>query len=112
MKIAMKIQQSARLSAPKTAERDRIVLEHLLLVKAIAHQVHRNLPAYADFDDLVEAGILGLFDAATKYDSDKHVAFASYAKHRIRGAILDSLRQLDWVSRDLRHRQKQVEAVI
>jgi RNA polymerase sigma factor FliA len=93
------------------AKRDRIILEHLPLVKAIAIRVHENLPVHVDLDDLVHAGILGLFDAVTKYDPEKQVAFSSYAKHRIKGAILDSLRQLDWASRDLRRRHKQVEAV-
>ena len=91
-------------------ERDRVVLEHLPLVKAIAVRVHENLPVHVDLDDLVHAGVLGLFDAATKYNPDKQVAFSSYAKHRIKGAILDSLRQLDWASRDLRRRHKQIEA--
>jgi len=90
--------------------RDRIVLDHLPLVKAIAVRVHENLPVHVDLDDLIHAGILGLFDAATKYDPEKKVIFHSYAKHRIKGAILDSLRQLDWASRDLRRRHKQVEA--
>jgi RNA polymerase sigma factor for flagellar operon FliA len=90
--------------------RDRIVLDHLPLVKAIAVRVHENLPVHVDLDDLIHAGILGLFDAANKYDSEKQVVFHSYAKHRIKGAILDSLRQLDWASRDLRRRHKQVEA--
>src|SRR6202012_4536969 len=72
---------------------------------------HENLPVHVDLDDLVHAGVLGLFDAATKYNPDKQVAFSAYAKHRIKGAILDSLRQLDWASRDLRKRQKQVDAV-
>src|SRR5207247_11445511 len=62
-------------------------------------------------DDLVHAGVLGLFDAASKYNPDKKVVFHSYAKYRIKGAILDSLRQLDWASRDLRKRQKMVEAI-
>jgi RNA polymerase sigma factor for flagellar operon FliA len=87
-----------------------VILEHLPLVKAIAVRVHENLPVHVDLDDLVHAGILGLFDAVNKYDPDKQVAFSSYAKHRIKGAILDSLRQLDWASRDLRRRHKQVEA--
>jgi RNA polymerase sigma factor for flagellar operon FliA len=77
----------------------------------IAVRVHENLPVHVDLDDLVHAGILGLFDAATKFDPEKQVAFSSYAKHRIKGAILDSLRQLDWASRDLRRRHKQLEAV-
>jgi RNA polymerase sigma factor for flagellar operon FliA len=93
------------------ALRDRIVLDHLPLVKVIAVRVHENLPVHVDLDDLIHAGILGLFDAASKYDAEKKVVFHSYAKHRIKGAILDSLRQLDWASRDLRRRHKQVEAV-
>ncbi len=95
-----------------TAIRDEIVLEHLSLVKAIAIRVHENLPVHVDLDDLIEAGVLGLFDAVEKYDASKSVAFHSYAKHRIKGAILDSLRQLDWASRDLRRRQKRVDSVV
>jgi RNA polymerase sigma factor FliA len=91
--------------------RDQIVLDHLPLVKAIAIRVHENLPVHVDLDDLIHAGVMGLFDALTKYDSSKNVAFHSYAKHRVKGAILDSLRELDWASRDLRKRQKQVDLV-
>ncbi len=90
--------------------RDAIVLEHLPLVKAIAIRVHESLPVHVDLDDLIHAGVLGLFDAVTKYDSEKNVAFHAYAKHRIKGAILDSLRQQDWASRDLRKRQKRADA--
>jgi len=93
------------------AVRDRIVLDHLPLVKAIAVRVHESLPVHVDLDDLVHAGVLGLFDAATKYNPAKKVVFHSYAKYRIKGAILDSLRQLDWASRDLRKRQKMVESI-
>jgi RNA polymerase sigma factor FliA len=107
----MKTRNAVILQANKLAKRDRVVLDHLPLVKAIAVRVHENLPVHVDLDDLVHAGILGLFDAANKFNPDKQVAFSSYAKHRIKGAILDSLRQLDWASRDLRRRHKQVEAV-
>ncbi len=93
-----------------TEIRDAIVLQHLSLVRAIAVRVHESLPVHVDLDDLVHAGVLGLFDAAQKYNPGKQVVFSSYAKHRIKGAILDSLRQLDWASRDLRRRHKQVEA--
>src|SRR3982074_1016454 len=75
--------------------RDRIVLDHLPLVKAIAVRVHENLPVHVDLDDLVHAGILGLFDAANRFNPEKQVVFSSYAKHRVKGAMLDSLRQLD-----------------
>jgi len=94
----------------KLARRDRLVLENLTLVKAIAVRVRGRLPLHVDLEDLVQAGILGLFDAAAKYDPGKQVVFSSYAKHRIKGAILDSLRQMDWASRDMRRRHKQVEA--
>lgn len=93
------------------ARRDRVVMENLSLVKAIAVRVHDSLPVHVELDDLIHAGILGLFDAATKFDPSKQVVFSSYAKHRIKGAILDSLRQLDWASRDLRRRHKQVESI-
>src|SRR5512137_1292838 len=102
---------SRKTSRISNATRDRIVLDHLPLVKAIAVRVHENLPVHVDVDDLVHSGVLGLFDAASKYNPDKQVVFSSYAKHRIKGAILDSLRQLDWAARDLRRRPKQVEAV-
>jgi RNA polymerase sigma factor FliA len=91
--------------------RNQKVLEHLPLVRAIAVRVHEGLPIFVELEDLVHAGVLGLFDAVDKYDPGKGVAFQTYAKHRIKGAMLDSLRQADWASRDTRRRQKQVEAV-
>jgi RNA polymerase sigma factor for flagellar operon FliA len=94
-----------------TSARDQIVLEHLSLVKAIAIRVHESVPVHVDLDDLIHAGVMGLIGAAEKYDAGKKVAFQSYAKHRIKGAMLDSLRQLDWASRDLRRRHKQLESV-
>jgi RNA polymerase sigma factor for flagellar operon FliA len=100
-----------RRQAAKREQRDRVVMEHLPLVKAIAVRVHEGLPIHVELDDLVHAGILGLFDAASKYNPNKKVAFSSYAKHRIKGAILDSLRQMDWASRDMRRRHRQVEQV-
>ncbi len=91
--------------------RDELILNHLSLVTAIATRVHETLPVHVELDDLIHAGVMGLFDAATKYDTEKQVAFPAYAKHRIKGAILDSLRDQDWASRDLRRRQKQVEQI-
>jgi len=93
------------------SDRDRLILEHMPLVRAIAVRVYENLPVHVDLDDLVHAGILGLFDAALKYDDSKQVTFQGYAKHRIKGAILDSLRELDWASRDLRKRHKKLEEI-
>ena len=99
-----------RKQAANLADRDSLVLKHLPLVKVVALNLRMRLPVYVELDDMVQAGILGLFDAADKFDSDKQISFDSYAKYRIKGAILDSLRQLDWASRDMRRRQKQVEA--
>jgi RNA polymerase sigma factor FliA len=93
------------------SRRDQIVVENLPLVKAIAHRLRANLPVHVDLDDLMHAGAIGLIDAATRYDDAKDVTFQTYAKHRIRGAMLDSLRQLDWASRDMRRRHKKVESV-
>ena len=96
---------------PQAARRDQLIVEHLPLVTAIAAHIQKSIPVHLELDDLTHAGVMGLFDAATKYRPDKKVAFPTYAKHRIRGAILDSLRQMDWASRDLRKRQKQMETV-
>ncbi len=81
-------------------------MTHCGLVKAIAHQIHATLPGHVELDDLIQAGTLGLIDAADKFDPAKQIQFSGYAKFRIRGAILDSLRELDTASRDLRRRAK------
>jgi DNA-directed RNA polymerase sigma subunit (sigma70/sigma32) len=82
--------------AARMARRDRLVLEHLPLVKAIAVRVRENLPVHVDLDDLVHAGVLGLVDAANKLNPKKQAVFSSYAKHRVKAAMLDSLRQVYW----------------
>lgn len=92
-------------------QRDQVIVDHLALVKGIAIRIHASLPVHVDLDDLIHAGVMGLFDAFEKYDNRNGVVFHHYAKHRIKGAILDSLRHADWVSRSLRLRQKQVESV-
>jgi len=81
-------------------------------VKYIARRIHEHLPQHVPFEDLVHAGIVGLIDAVNKYDSEKNVKFASYAKFRIRGSILDSLREMDWSPRDLRRKSRQIEIVV
>ena len=105
-----RIASSAAQEAAKLTRRDGLVLEHLGLVRAIAVNLHEKLPVHVDLDDLVQAGIIGLFDAANKFDADRQDVFSIYAKHRIKGAILDSLRQLDWASRDTRRKHRRVEA--
>jgi RNA polymerase sigma factor FliA len=102
----------ASLKTSMDGERDRRVFELLPLVKRMALKMRRSLPAHVELDDLVGAGMLGLLDAAQKFDEKKHVKMESYARHRIRGAILDGLRTLDTASRDLRKKNKKMERAI
>ncbi len=93
-------------------ERDRLLLEHLPTVRYLARRIHERLPQHVDLDDLVSAGVVGLIDAFSKFDHGKRVQFKSYAQFRIRGAILDSLRTLDWSPRELRRKGRAVEEAI
>jgi len=95
-----------------TGEQERILLEHLPVVRFLARRIHERLPQHVDIEDLVSAGVVGLMDAFAKFDPDKKVQFRSYAQFRIRGAILDSLRTLDWSPRDLRRKGRAVEEAI
>ncbi|MGE5326540.1 MAG: sigma-70 family RNA polymerase sigma factor, partial [Deltaproteobacteria bacterium] len=95
-----------------TAERESQVLDLVPLVRRMAVKMRRTLPAHIELDDLVSAGVLGLLDATKKFDARKQVRIESYARHRIRGAILDGLRSLDTASRDLRKKNKRIEKTI
>jgi RNA polymerase sigma factor for flagellar operon FliA len=90
-------------------ERDRILLEQLPQVRYLARRIHERLPRHVPLEDLVHAGVIGLIDALNKFDRSKQVQFGSYAKFRIRGAMLDSLREMDWGPRDLRRKARRVE---
>lgn len=109
MNAACKLAPEKTISNENT-RRDELITEHLPLVRTIAVSMQRSLPVHVDLTDLIHAGTMGLFDAATKYSEEKQVAFRTYAQYRIRGAILDSLRQTDCASRDVRKRLKKVEA--
>jgi len=93
-------------------EQERILLEHLPIVRFLARRIHERLPQHVDIEDLVSAGVVGLMDAFSKFDPTKKVQFRSYAQFRIRGAILDSLRTLDWSPRELRRKGRAVEEAI
>jgi RNA polymerase sigma factor for flagellar operon FliA len=97
---------------PDANERDRRLIEHLPMVRYIARRVHERLPQHVEIEDLISAGVFGLMDAFNKFDEAKMVQFKSYAQFRIRGAILDSLRVLDWSPRDLRRKGRAVEEAI
>lgn len=94
---------------PQDDQREQQLLEQLPQVKYIARRIHERLPQHVPLEDLVHSGVLGLIDAFNKFDARKHVQFASYAKHRIRGAILDSLRELDWGPRELRRKARMLD---
>jgi RNA polymerase sigma factor for flagellar operon FliA len=93
-------------------EQEQLLLEHLPIVRFLARRIHERLPQHVDIEDLVSAGVVGLMDAFTKFDPAKQVQFRSYAQFRIRGAILDSLRTLDWSPRELRRKGRAVEEAI
>ncbi len=98
-----------RVQALDPIERERLLMENLPEVRYIARRIHDRLPSHVQFDDLVHAGIIGLIDAVDKFDPGKNVQLKSYARFRIRGAILDSLRQLDWSPRNLRRQARRIE---
>src|SRR5947209_7152667 len=91
------------------AQRDALIQETLPLIKHIAHRVATRLPANVEIRDLINAGVLGLLDAIEKFEPERNVKFKTYAEVRIRGAILDSLRNLDWAPRSLRKKSKDLE---
>jgi RNA polymerase sigma factor for flagellar operon FliA len=93
-------------------DRDQLLLEHLPTVRYLARRIHERLPQHVELDDLISAGVVGLIDAFSKFDHTKQVQFKSYAQFRIRGAILDSLRTLDWSPRELRRKGRAVEEAI
>ena len=95
-----------------SGEQERVLLEHLPIVRFLARRIHERLPQHVDIEDLVSAGVVGLMDAFSKFDPAKKVQFRSYAQFRIRGAILDSLRTLDWSPRELRRKGRAVEEAI
>jgi RNA polymerase sigma factor for flagellar operon FliA len=100
------------LDSMSPEERDRLLVEHLPTVRYLARRIHERLPQHVELDDLISAGVVGLIDAFSKFDHGKKVQFKSYAQFRIRGAILDSLRTLDWSPRELRRKGRAVEEAI
>lgn len=90
--------------------KEQLILEYAPLVKYIAGRLSVHIGHRVEYDDLIGYGIFGLIDAIDKFDIEKGVKFETYASLRIRGSIIDSIRKLDWVPRDLRQKNKQLEA--
>ena len=89
--------------------REQIVLEHTPLIRYIVNRIAVRLPSHIDLDDLHNTGVIGLMDAIEKYDPEKNCKFKTYAEFRIKGAILDQLRSLDWVPRSVRQKSRRLE---
>src|ERR1043166_8243645 len=94
------------------AERERLILEHLPQVRLIARRIHERLPENISLDDLISTGVIGLISAIDHFDPKHNVKLKTYAEYKIRGAILDSLRGLDWAPRQKRRKAKQIDAAI
>jgi len=92
--------------------RNRLIKQYLPLVKYVAGKLAVGMPQNVEFDDLVSYGVIGLFDAIEKFDPGKHVKFKTYAVTRVRGAIFDQLRQLDWVPRSIRQKTRELEETV
>ncbi len=101
-------------ASPSTAadERERLILEHLPQVRLIARRIHEKLPESVSLEDLISTGILGLISAIDNFDPSLNVKLKTYAEYKIRGAILDTLRGLDWAPRQKRKKAKEIEAAI
>jgi len=118
MKAEVTVKQpSSRLKKYQTRdqaneERERLILEHLPQVRLIARRIHERLPESVNLDDLISTGTLGLIAAIDRFDPRHNVKLKTYAEYKIRGAILDSLRGLDWAPRQQRKRSKMIEAAI
>jgi len=106
--------RAAAYSAPAMTaeEREHLIMEHLPQVRLIARRIHDRLPESVSLDDLISTGVVGLINAIDRFDAAQNVKLKTYAEYKIRGAILDSLRGLDWAPRQQRKRAKQIEAAI
>ena len=98
--------------AEPASERDRLVMEHVGLVKTLAQRLAQRLPSQVEISDLISVGVLGLIDAAARYKPTLGVPFDAFARRRVQGAMLDSLRDLDWAPRSLRRLRRDVDAAI
>jgi RNA polymerase sigma factor FliA len=111
-RVSIQKNRPAGVDRRLTSEQEQAMIEHLPIVHLIARRIRERLPQNIAIDDLYSAGVIGLLDALYKFDPSKHVKFATYAQFRIRGAILDSLRAIDWCPRHLRRQGRQIEHAI
>ena len=96
----------------RLVDKDALVRSHLPMVKRIAYHMVTRLPACVEVDDLMQAGLLGLLDALDRFNDEQGAHFETYATQRVRGAMLDELREADWASRNVRRAGRQIENTI
>ncbi len=97
---------------PHAEDKSKLIKDHLYLVDILVGRMVTQVPAFMNQDDMKSAGMLGLIDAANKFDYAKNILFKTFAEYRIRGAILDEMRKLDWFSRSLRDKQNRIGRTI
>ncbi|NQU43488.1 FliA/WhiG family RNA polymerase sigma factor [bacterium] len=102
-------QQESAAPAMTLEQRNAMVEEYLPLVKYVAGRIAGRLPSHVEIDDLINAGVIGLIDAIDKFDATRKIKFKTYAEFRVKGAILDELRALDWVPRSTRQKASRIE---
>lgn len=100
------------IKKPTPELREQLIIEYAQLVKLVAGRLSMYLGHNVEYEDLVSYGIFGLIDAIDKFDAEKNVKFETYASLRIRGAILDQIRKMDWIPRTLRQRQRKIDDAI
>ncbi len=105
----LQMQWTRWLNRRNTAARDHLIVHYSPLVKFVAGRIGAGLPSSVDSGDLISSGVFGLIDAIERFDTDRGVKFETFAVPRIRGAIYDGLRQVDWVPRSVRSRARNVE---
>jgi RNA polymerase sigma factor FliA len=110
--VAVYEEAAFSIKGAQPAVSEETLREHLPMVRFLALRIRERLPQQVEMEDLISAGIVGLMDALQKFDSTKKVQFRTYAQFRVRGAMLDSLRALDWGPRDLRRKGRAVEEAI
>ena len=95
-----------------TENREEVIIQYSPMIKYVANRIAMRLPPHIEVDDLISVGVLGLMDAISKYDSSRGAKFKTYAEFRVRGAILDELRSMDWVPRSIRQKASKVDKVV
>ena len=108
-KVILKRKSRRKTLNSKLVNREELIVQYLPLTRSIAERISTRLPNNVEIDELVAAGIMGLMDAADKFDPSKQIKFKTYAEFRIRGAILDELRAMDWLPRSLRRKTSQID---